>query len=165
MNNECIALLWWYWTEQILVLPSPLGSAYSLPAQAPRTAVPHALSADDGIGLNASFRDLLKKIQQAVVLFFMLMLSSQEWLEDQDESHGRVFQRSRGLESKKHVTCPPSTLNVCYCSSLRPFGLCLSVYLCILHSSSLLTECSGRSLGDWNTSLLRKAWETWVCLA
>lgn len=30
----------------------------------------------DGIGLNASFRDLPKKVQQAVVLFFMLMSSS-----------------------------------------------------------------------------------------
>ena len=59
----------------MLVLPSPLAS---LPAQAPRTAVHSALcSRHDGIGLNASFRDPPKKIQQAVVLFFMLMSSSQ----------------------------------------------------------------------------------------
>lgn len=31
----------------------------------------------DGVGLNASFRDPPKKVQQAVVLFFMLMSSSQ----------------------------------------------------------------------------------------
>lgn len=52
------------------------GVSVFTPCSGPQnTSVP--CSRHDSIGLNASFRDPPKKIQQAVVLFFMLMSSSQ----------------------------------------------------------------------------------------
>lgn len=97
------------------------------------------------IGLDEGFRDPPVMIQQALVLFFEMMLGSPERHEDQRGSSSKIFQRAWGcqvdLRQRNESLAQPSTLHVCYHSSLRPSGLCSSVYLYIMHTLLIPAFC------------------------
>lgn len=110
------------------------------------------------IGFDESFRDPPIKIQQALVLFFEMMLRSQEWYEDQSGSSSKVFQRAWGcqvdLRQSNESLAQPSTLYICYHSSLRPSGLCSSVYLCIMHTLLIPAFCWMNVLLNYGKSMV-----------